>query len=274
MDSQQEQATSGGLVLTSLVIAGFATKPARIVITLLLIEVAQTFGSAVGAMGQIQTVSSIMEILSALLMGALSVRFRHKTLLMIGLGFLGLSALGCFGALSFNTMLIAYALTGLGTAMALPMATTLVGEHLALEKRSIAIGMISAGMSIAYVVSPTLINQISRLGSWRYAFLIYVLPVPSIGLLLAARSLPTRLPSSDPKGAGRLAEGFRKITTNRSALPVSAVPSWRWRHGRESCSMAFPSFARDSLSHLQEVRPFFQAWPWSLPWAPCGAGGW
>ena len=214
---QEEERTPGKLALPSLVISGFATKPARILVTLLLIEIAQTFGYAVGAMGQIQTVSSTIEIVSALLMGALSIRFKHKTLLMIGLGFLSVSALGCYTAVSFDMVFIAYALTGLGTAMTLPIAITLVGEHFPLEKRSSAIGMISAGMSIAYVVSPALINYISDFGGWRHVFLVYVLPIPIIGLLLAARGLPAEPGSSSSAGVGEFAKGFKQVLTSRSA---------------------------------------------------------
>lgn len=61
-------------------------------------------GYAVGAMGQIQTVSSTVEIVSALLMDALSIRFRHKALLITDLGFLSISALGCYTAVSFEML--------------------------------------------------------------------------------------------------------------------------------------------------------------------------
>jgi DHA1 family inner membrane transport protein len=230
--SEVEERTPGRLALPSLVVSGFATKPARILVTLLLIEIAQTFGHTVGAIGQIQTLSSSIEIVSALLMGALSIRFKHKALLMIGLGFLGLSALGCYAAVSLRMMLIAYALTGLGTAMTLPMAITLVGEHLPLDRRSSAIGMISAGMSVSYVVSPSLINYVSDLSGWRYACLVYVLPIPVIGLLIAALGLPTEPRNSNWVGVGGYVEGFREVFTRRSASAcvvgtILALAAWQ-----------------------------------------------
>jgi DHA1 family purine base/nucleoside efflux pump-like MFS transporter len=231
-DRHQEQGAPGRLVLPSLVVSSFATIPASMLVVLLLIEIAQSFGSSVGATGQIQTVSSIIAIISALLMGALSVRFQHKTLLMIGLGFLALSALGCFIAPNFIAMFTAYALSGLGTAMTFPMTNALVGEHLPLHKRSRAIGMITAGMGLAGVVSPPLISYIANLSEWRYAFLIYILPIPVVGLLLAAWGLPTGPPSSDSESAGRLAKGFRAVLANRSALAcaagaILAIAAWQ-----------------------------------------------
>jgi predicted MFS family arabinose efflux permease len=93
--------------------------------------------------------------------------------------------------------------------------------------------MINAGMGIAGVVSPPLISYISSLGGWRYAFLIYVLPIPIMGLLLAAKGLPTGSPSSgDSESASRLAEGFRQVLTNRSALAcvagsILALAAWQ-----------------------------------------------
>jgi predicted MFS family arabinose efflux permease len=88
----------GGLFLPSLVISYFATSPLGIVTGLFLLKMAETFGVDKGFMGQINTFSSIVSVVFALLMGVLSVRLRHKSLLLIGLLFLGVSAVGCYFA--------------------------------------------------------------------------------------------------------------------------------------------------------------------------------
>jgi DHA1 family bicyclomycin/chloramphenicol resistance-like MFS transporter len=82
--------------------------------------------------------------------------------------------------------------------------------------------MIDAGMGTAGVVSPALTSYISGLGGWRSAFLIYVLPIPIIGLLLAAKGLPRAPSSNDLESVGGWAEGFKQVLTNRSSLACAA----------------------------------------------------
>ena len=52
-------------------------------------------GHPVGIIGQMQTMSNISSVITALLMSVISIRYRHKTLLLVGLTFLAVSALGC-----------------------------------------------------------------------------------------------------------------------------------------------------------------------------------
>ena len=94
--------STGTLFLPSLAISNFATGPLGVLITLLLIDIALTFEVSLGVMGQINTLSSVVSVIFGLFMGILSVRFRHKSLLIIGLLCVGVSALGCFLASNFN----------------------------------------------------------------------------------------------------------------------------------------------------------------------------
>jgi len=108
------------MILPSIVISRFATMPPGFLTGLLLIDIGNSFGQAVGVTGQIRTAASIVGVLSALLISALSLRFRPKTLLVGGLGILVASTIGCALAPSFSVLLPIYALTG--------MAGSLVGR--------------------------------------------------------------------------------------------------------------------------------------------------
>ena len=214
-----EKYSPSRLVLPSLVISNFATMPPTIVTGLLLIDIGLTFGCPVGVMGQIGTASYIMAVISALLVGALSVRFRHKSLLLIGLLFFGISALGCSFAPNFNMMLILYSVVGLGMAMVWPMTMTLVAEHLPLDKRTSGIGWLGAGQSVAYVVGAPAIGFIAGLGGWRLGFLGFVLPISLLSLLLAAKGLPSVSRSQQSTmGERNYLEGFKAVLSNRSAI--------------------------------------------------------
>ena len=162
-----EKRSPGRLFLPSLAFSYFATGPIGVLTGLLLIDISLTFGCDVGVMGQINTVYYLAAVVFGLFMGVLSVRFRHKSLLMGGLLFVGISALGCYFASNFNLMLTLYSFSGVGMAMVSPMAISLIGEHLPLEKRGNAIGWIIAGGALSYVIGAPIIGFIAGLGDWR-----------------------------------------------------------------------------------------------------------
>jgi len=216
--STEEKRSPGRLVLPSLVISRFATQPPGLLVGLLLVDIGLTFGTSVGVTGQIRSVSYFVSVIFALFMGVLSVRFRHRSLLMMGLLFLSLSALGSGFAPNFDTILVTYALSGLGMAMVAPMCLTLVGEHFPREKRPGAIGWVVAGMSIAYVVGSPAVGFIAVLGGWRLAFLGFVLPVSVLSLLLAGKGISAASRGHRPEMSSRsYFEGFKGILSNRSA---------------------------------------------------------
>ncbi len=209
-----EKRSAGRLILPSLVITSFARETPAIITLLLLIDIGLTFDVPVGVMGQIRTVSSIVAVISALLMGALVVRFKHKSLLITSLVFLTISALGCSLASNFNMMLITYALAGLGRAIIDPMAHTLTAEYFPLESRVKVIGWISAGMALPYMIGAPLIGFIASLGGWRSTFLTFVLPISFLSLLMVAKGLPSTCPTMSK---GNYLEGFKWIFSNKSA---------------------------------------------------------
>jgi len=218
-----EKRSSGRLFLPSLAFSYFATGPMGILTGLLLIDIALTFERPVGAMGQINTLFYFVAVIFALSMGVLSVRFRHKSLLLIGLSSLSISALGCFFASDFNLMLISYSLSGVGTAMVTPMAFTLIGEHFPLDKRANAIGWIVAGGSLSYAIGAPVIGFIAGLGGWRFVLFAFVLPISLASLLLAFIGLPSTSRSTQPAMSKETYLGsFKVVLSNRSATACLA----------------------------------------------------
>jgi DHA1 family inner membrane transport protein len=201
-------------VLASLFVARFATSSPRIIVGLLLIEIAASFGSSVGVMGQIITVSSLVGMTAAFLMGAASMRFPHKTLLVLGLVFMTLSAVGCFLAPNYLLMLLFFAVAGLGGAIALPMTSTLVATHFAIEQRSHAMGWLVAGGALAVALGAPVVAWI---GDWRGAFLGYVLPFSLLGFVLALTGVPSAPPQAVTK-TKQYRESFHAILRNPSAV--------------------------------------------------------
>jgi predicted MFS family arabinose efflux permease len=215
----EEKSSPGRLFLPSLAFSYFATGPLGVLISLLLIDIGETFGVSEGVMGQINTLYSIVAVVFALLMGILSLRFKHKSLLLIGLLFIGISALGCLVAPNFILMIASYSLSGLGWAMVSPMCITMIGEHFPLEKRASAVGWIIAGGALPFVIGAPLIASIAGVGGWRLAIIGFVIPILLASLLLAFISLPSISHSHRPAVNGKTyLKSFKGVLSGRSPI--------------------------------------------------------
>lgn len=215
----EEKRSQGRLFLPSLVISNFATGPLGVLVSLLLIDVAMTFEVSVGIMGQMSSASYIVAVIFGLIMSILSVRFRHKSLLIVGLLFLTISAIGCFFASSFGLMLLSYSLTGVGTAMIFPMATTLIGEQFPLRKRGTAVGWLIAGGSLSYLIGAPIIGFIAGIGGWRFTLVGFVIPISLGSLFLALVGLPPpQIGDKRELGKGLYLKSLSAVMSNKSAL--------------------------------------------------------
>ncbi len=217
--SQTEETKSvGWLFIPSIVISRVAMSPPGIIMSLLLIEIGLTFGLPVGVTGQLSTAGSIAAFVSALVMGVLSVRYKHRSLFMTGLFIYSLSLFGLGLAPNFILFLTFRVLGGLGGPMITPMRNTIVAKHLPLEKRTYVFGLLAAAGSFSWVIGFIIIRFISDIGGWRLPFLVYALPLSLLGLLLSFKGLPPESGSSQtPSSTGSLIEGYRGVLSSRSA---------------------------------------------------------
>lgn len=234
---------SGRLVLPSLVFSRFSAEPSYIVTSILLLDIAATFGTPVGIAGQMRTTCSVVSFLSALAVSVLSIRFRHRSLLLVGLFFVSLSALGSAFAPSFETLLATYLFVGLGSFVVTSMVNTLVAEYFPLEKRASILGWTVSGVAAAYLVGPPIIGVIAGIGGWRLAFLGYALPLALIGLVFGFLGLPM-VHSGLPSQKSVYSESLRRVLTNRSAVSCLI--------GSALCVAAFQFILTYSAAFLRE----------------------
>ena len=206
------------LFLPSLAFSYFASGPLGVLVALLLIDIGNTFNVPVGVMGQINTPYSIVAVIFALLMGILSVRFEHKSLLLTGLLFIGISALGCLLAPDFNMMLVSYSLSGIGWAMVSPMTIALIGDHVPIEKRTNTVGLVIAAGALSYLIGAPITASVAGLGGWRLPLIGFVIPIILASLLLAFFGLPSASSSHKPAVNGKTyLRSFKDVLSNRSA---------------------------------------------------------
>jgi predicted MFS family arabinose efflux permease len=245
--SESECRSSRRLMLASFMTSSFATEPPGLITMLLLIEIGLTFGQHVGVSGQIRTLSSVVGVVVSLLLGALSVRFSSRSLLLTGLLLLILSAIGCSIAWDFTSMLILYSLSGMGGRMIHPMINTLIGNHFPLEERSKVLGWSAAGTSIAYLVFSPLVSFIAGFAGWRMTFLVVMLPLSLLALATTFIGVPRTVDAPESVNPQDFFAGFRSIFSNRSAIfcLLGTTLTWASFYGTLTYGI---SFFRESFS--------------------------
>jgi MFS transporter, DHA1 family, inner membrane transport protein len=207
------------LLLWSLVIAVFATTVIDVIIPLFLVDIAKAFQVTPAVASQIRTFSAIAQVAPALLMGLLAVRFRAKSLLVVGVLCISLAAVGSYLATNLASMQLFYSFNGVGSVIVTAMALAIIGEFYPLERKAQAVAIITATGALGYVIGAPLSALISSMGGWRSTFTLLVLPISIAGAVFALYSVPSKnrvvLPSVKKEPYWR---GFKEIFKNKSAV--------------------------------------------------------
>jgi predicted MFS family arabinose efflux permease len=184
----------------------------QLIISLLLVEIASSFDIAVGVAGQLVTIAAVVSAIMALLMGALSVRYPHKSLLLVGVAFSIIVALGSYIAPNFVFLLTMYSLTGISIAMVRPMSQALIGQLFSVAERPKILAYVIAVGALSFTIGTPLINI---LGDWRIAFLLYMLPLTLVSLIFAFIGIPST--NRETRIHTRFWQGFH-VVQNKSAV--------------------------------------------------------
>jgi len=204
--------------LPALVFSNFATSTLPILTTLFLIELSKTFEVNRGLMGQSNTLASIVAVIFALVVAVVSTRFSDRTLILIGMLFYLVSAIGCYLAWDFSSILVFYSLNGVAQAMIAPMTNALIGDYVPSSKSAKAIGWtIAAGSSAAFIGAP-IMAFLSGFGGWRIPLLIFITPLSLIALLIMSVSIPSEKQKARAGPNDSYARSCVGVVSNRSAI--------------------------------------------------------
>jgi predicted MFS family arabinose efflux permease len=205
------------LLLPAISLVRFLSSLPNILTGLLLIEIATNFGTSVGIMGQIRTLSSGVSVATSLLMGAMSVWFGHKLLFLVGVGLLSVSALLCYIAPSYGFMALAFAFSGVGMSIVGPIGMALIAKLIPLEKRASAIGWTGAASASAYLVGAPIFAIIAGIGGWRLAFAGFIFPFSLLSLVSSYLFIPSEEKGGEPPSTGGVFDALKAVGTNLSA---------------------------------------------------------
>jgi multidrug resistance protein len=179
--------------------------------------IARDLGTTPGHAGIIVTTYSLAAAAFALVVGPLSDRLGRKKILISGLALFALSSFLTYHVSSFTYLIILRAATGLSAGTLSTSALSFAGDYYPYQQRGRAMGILSMGYFVAFVIGvPLGALTAARLG-WQWVFAC--LSAGSIVVLFVALS---GLPHDRPR-AKRDRAGLTMLNHFRSADRLSGV---------------------------------------------------
>ncbi len=219
------------LVVTIAVLGSFVAFLDGTVVNVALPAIARELGG--GLSTQQWAVDAYLVTLGALILvaGAASDAYGRLLVLRIGLVGFGVASLAVAVAPTIELLIAARALQGVAGAFLVPSSLALITSTMADPIRSRAIGVWTALTTGAMIVGPLIGGVIVDLSSWRYVFVINVLPIGvALWLLTRVETRDHRRPDAriDWLGAALCAIGLGLAVLALIELPIADDPTLLW----------------------------------------------
>ncbi len=147
--------------------------------------------------GLLSTVFSLSSLCSTALMAYFSDRHGRRPVYLASVALFAMGSLCIAAAPSFDLLLVGRAIQGIGAGGIAPVASAVIGDVFASERRGRILGLMGATHGMAFVLGPPLATVLTSTLGWRWLFLVNI-PVALIVLWLGARSLPRQHTSTAP----------------------------------------------------------------------------
>src|SRR5438128_2652957 len=172
--------------------------------------IAMDLGITPGHAGIIVTTYSLAAAAFALVVGPLSDQVGRKKVLVFGLALFTVASFLTYHVSTFNTLIILRAMTGLAAGTLSTSALSFAGDYYPYEQRGRAMGILSMGYFVAFVIGvPAGALAASRLG-WHWVFACLSAGAASM-LIVALVRLPAEAMHGQRKPSrGGLLDHFRK----------------------------------------------------------------
>jgi DHA1 family inner membrane transport protein len=206
-----------GAATLALLLGVFAVGSEALVISPLLEDVADDFGTGVDAAGLSVSVYGLAVAVVAPAAGWVADRTSRRGAILLGLVVFAVAGLLCAAAPSLTGLVAGRALCGVGTGLFLPAAYAWVGDEVPYDSRARVMGWVISGWALALVAGVPLGGLIGQVAGWREALAALAL-LAALATVLTVRLLPPAAPRPEA-GAAPPRIGLR------AALGVAAV---RW----------------------------------------------
>jgi MFS transporter, DHA1 family, multidrug resistance protein len=151
--------------------------------------------------------------------GPLSDSFGRRPVLIAGMVLYAIASVLAIAAPSFEMLLLARALEGLGTAATRVIATSVVRDCYAGRRMASVMSLAMMVFIAVPVVAPSFGQAVMTLTNWRGIFVVLTI-YGIVTLLWTAARVPETLPASDrkPFAVGAVLDSFRKTVTSKQTL--------------------------------------------------------
>ena len=152
-------------------------------------------------------------------MGPLSDRFGRRPMLLGGMTVYCVASLLAIAAPSFETLLLARALQGLGTSATRVIATSIVRDCYSGRRMASVVSLAMMVFIAVPVVAPAFGQAVLMLTQWRGIFIVLML-YGVVALVWSALRMPETLPEERRRSLaiGEVLDAFRQTVTNRQTL--------------------------------------------------------
>ena len=180
-------------------------------------------------------------------MGPLSDRFGRRPVLLGGM------AVYCVAAPSFETLLLARALQGLGTSATRVIATSIVRDCYAGRRMASVMSLATMVFIAVPVVAPSFGQALMLVTQWRGIFIVLML-YGLAALIWSALRMPETLPVSERKSLAISAVlgAFRQTMTNRQTLGYALAAG-----GVQGSLFAFVFSAQQVFTEIYKLGHYF-----------------
>ena len=150
-------------------------------ITPALPDILDELGKASASSGLLVASGSVAGVVVAPVVGILADRFGRRVILTTCLAIFGV--FGGLAALAptFEVLLLARLLQGVGSAGLINLAVVLIGDHWSGSERTRLIGRNTAVLTVGLAAMPLLSGTVTELAGWRVAFAIYTVALVTAG---------------------------------------------------------------------------------------------
>jgi DHA1 family bicyclomycin/chloramphenicol resistance-like MFS transporter len=216
----------------------------------------------IGATFRIADANRLQTVLSTFLfgfglgqfvIGPLSDRFGRRPVLLLGMGVYCIASLIAIVAPSFEMLLLARALQGLGTAATRVIATSIVRDCYAGRRMASVMSLVMMIFIAVPVVAPSIGQAIMLFAEWHGVFVVLMI-YGFLALIWSAWRLPETLPPSERKSLAirDVFDAYRQTVMNRQTLGYAIAAG-----GVQGTLFAFVFTAQQVFTEIFDLGHYF-----------------
>ena len=185
--------------------------------------------------------------------GPLSDRFGRRPVLLGGMTVYCIASLLAIAAPSFETLLLARALQGLGTSATRVIATSIVRDCYAGRRMASVMSLAMMVFIAVPVVAPSFGQAVLMLSHWRGIFIVLMV-YGAAALIWSALRMPETLPLSQRRSLaiGEVLDAFRQTVTNRQTLGYALAAG-----GVMGSLFAYVFTSQQVFTEIYKLGPYF-----------------